>query len=182
MTGQFITQLRGKLLAFTQAELARALEVSPVTINRWENDDPRYKPSDKETRLLEALDELADTIPTDTARRDLHDLLRVSTVAGVIAKAAIERLLKPATVTRLVATPGLGWLGLVADIGVGAALPFFSKTRTQVPAMKLPIPEQPAPKPPEKPRAKTVRKNRGATVRPPAPEAPSLYSLNVETL
>lgn len=127
MTGSFIKQLREQSLELTQAELARALEVSPVTVNRWENEDPRYKPSDKEARLLEALNELVSALKDEVARRELRDVLRVSTISGVIAKAAIGRLLKVGTITLLAATPGLGWFGAVAGIGVGAALPFFAR-------------------------------------------------------
>jgi transcriptional regulator with XRE-family HTH domain len=176
MTGQFIAALRKKLLGLTQAELARALEISPVTLNRWENEDPRYKPSDKETRLLEALDELADSL-SESERRQLHDLLRVSTVAGVIGKAAIERLLKEATITRLAATPGLGWLGLVANVGVGSALPFFSKPRTEGGPPKSSKPAESVAKPVQKKRV-----SRGRPAQVPAPALPGLYSLNVETL
>ena len=178
MTGYFITQLRKKLSGITQAELARALEISPVTINRWENNDPRYKPSDKESRLLEALDELSTSLQDESARQELRDLLRVSTVAGVIGKAAIERLLKLSTITLLAATPGLGWLGLVADIGVGAALPFFSKARE---AIKPSAPDQThAAKehlgsiPPAGSRKKPASA--------PAPASAALYSLSIETL
>lgn len=176
MTGYFITQLRKKLSSITQAELARALEVSPVTINRWENNDPRYKPSDKESRLLEALDELSTSLQTDSARQELRDLLRVSTVAGVIGKAAIERLLKLSTITLLAATPGLGWLGLVADIGVGAALPFFSKARE---AIQPPTPDQTGPS--KKHRTSPAPGGKKpASASAPAP--PALYSLSTETL
>jgi transcriptional regulator with XRE-family HTH domain len=174
MIGYFISKLRGKLLGLTQAELAHALEISPVTLNRWENNDPRYKLSDKESRLLEALDELADTL-TETERRQLHDLLRVSTVAGVIGKAAIERLLKEPTIIRLAATPGLGWLGLVANIGVAAALPFLSTARTTAPTSPA-LPE---------PQPKSAESKRPTRTRPPAippPASPDLYSLSIESL
>ena len=180
MTGNFISKLRAKLLALTQAELARALEISPVTLNRWENNDPRYKPSDKESRLLEALDELADTL-TESERRQLHDLLRVSTVAGVIGKAAIERLLKEPTITRLAATPGLGWLGLVANIGVAAALPFLSTARSRSEDLKFPASLEPASAPkPAQPKGATPRLAR--TRQASTPAAPSLYSLSIESL
>jgi len=177
MTGHFISVFRKKLLDLTQAELARALEISPVTLNRWENGDIRYKPSDKETRLLEALDGLADTLG-EAERRQLHDLLRVSTVAGVIGKAAIERILNEATITRLAATPGLGWLGLVANVGVGAALPFFSKHQPEGRPVKSP---EPPPESPVKP-AQRKRASRVRAARVSAPASPGLYSLSVETL
>jgi transcriptional regulator with XRE-family HTH domain len=181
MTGYFITQLRKKLSGITQAELARALEVSPVTINRWENNDPRYKPSDKESRLLEALDELSTSLQDESARRELRDLLRVSTVAGVIGKAAIERLLKLSTITLLAATPGLGWLGMVADIGVGAALPFFSKARVGG-AIKPPGPDQIHPSR-EPHGGKPPISGPGSRKKPAsAPASASLYSLSIETL
>ena len=181
MTGYFITQLRKKMPGMTQAELGRALEVSPVTINRWENDDPRYKPSDKERRLLEALEELANAIRSEPVRRELLDLLRVSTVAGIIGKAAIEGLLKESTVTLLAATPGLGWLGLVADIGVGAALPFFSKARAESIDAKPEAPDRvETTKPKSKKPARVAPASRPTPA--PAPELPALYSLNVETL
>jgi transcriptional regulator with XRE-family HTH domain len=182
MTGKFITQLRRKLLDITQAEMARALEVSPVTLNRWENDDPRYRPSAKETRLLEAMDELVGTIQSEGGRRELLDLLRVSTVAGVIGKAAMERLLKTTTITLLAATPGLGWLGLVADIGVGAALPFFSKGRAEEPKADRPGPVEMRVGPAEKASKPGKRRARKAVVEVPAPAAPQLYSLSIETL
>jgi transcriptional regulator with XRE-family HTH domain len=124
------------MLNMTQAELARALEVSPVTLNRWENDDPRYKPSDKDVRLLEALQEIVDTHQSESWKRELRDVLRVSTVAGVVGKAAVERVLKVTTITLLAATPGLGWLGVIAGIGVGAALPFFERIRSHAAATK----------------------------------------------
>jgi len=179
MTGYFISTLRKKLFDLTQAELARALEISPVTLNRWENGDPRYKPADKDTRLLEALDELADAL-SENERRQLHDLLRVSTVAGVIGKAAIERLLKEPTITRLAATPGLGWLGLVANVGVGAALPFLSMARTRDHAVNSAQPSAQPVKPAQKKAGagKPVSRERATGV----PSTSSLYSLSIETL
>jgi transcriptional regulator with XRE-family HTH domain len=169
------------MAGMTQAELARALEVSPVTINRWENDDPRYKPSDKERRLLEALDELMDRLRGEAGRRELRDLLRVSTIAGVIGKAAIGRLLKESTITLLAATPGLGWLGLVADIGVGAALPFFSENQISMLPAEPPC-SQPVPKPAGKIRKPKSRSSPAQAIPVALPEPPTLYSLNVETL
>lgn len=145
MTGLFIKQLREQRLELTQAELARALEVSPVTVNRWENEDPRYKPSDKEARLLEALDELVAALKDEVARRELRDVLRVSTIAGVIAKAAIGRHLSVATVTLLAVTPGLGWLGAVVGIGVGAALPFFARLAGHGAEKSAPAPQKAKP-------------------------------------
>jgi transcriptional regulator with XRE-family HTH domain len=179
MTGYFISTLRGKLLDLTQAELARALEISPVTLNRWENGDPRYKPADKDTRLLEALNELADAL-TETERLQLHDLLRVSTVAGVIGKAAIERLLNEPTITRLATTPGLGWLGLVANVGVGSALPFLSMARRQ--AGKFPEKLEPVERMPQKKRRGDKLTGGSRAAQDSAPPSPSLYSLSIETL
>lgn len=181
MKEYFISMLRKKLLGLTQAELARALEISPVTLNRWENGDPRYKPSDKETRLLEALDELADMLG-ESERGQLHDLLRVSTVAGVIGKAAIERLLKEATITRLAATPGLGWLGLVANVGVGAALPFFSRSRMQLHQVKSPEQAESSVKPVQNKPAASKRVSRGRAAPASTPASPALYSLSIESL
>jgi DNA-binding XRE family transcriptional regulator len=123
MTGQHLKQLRVQTLKMTQAELARALEVSPVTVNRWEADDPRYNPPLREKRLLEALDEIASSPSVESEQ--LREVLRASTVAGVVAKMAIGHRLGPATVALLAATPGLGWLGLLCGVGVAAALPFF---------------------------------------------------------
>jgi DNA-binding XRE family transcriptional regulator len=122
----------------TQAEFARALEISAVTLNRWENEDPRYKPSEKDSRSLEAVAEIIETIRDKSRSKknwqnqiaELRDALRISTVAGVIAKAAAGGILKATTVTLLMATPGLGWLGTVAGIGIGAALPFFARLQS----------------------------------------------------
>lgn len=170
----------------TQAELARALEISPVTLNRWENDDRRYRPSDKDIRLLEALEEVVDAIGSDSGMGEMRDVLRVSTVAGVVGKAAVERLLKVSTITLLAATPGLGWLGLMADVGVGAALPFPSRAGAHAQAVKAG--ESGRIEAVVKRAVKPVRKgpmgsSRGSRERwTEAPESPSLYSLSVESL
>ncbi len=137
MTGAFIRRVR-KALPMTQAEFARAFEISAVTLNRWEKEDPRYEPSEKDSRSLEALAEIIERIRSKSQNKkdcqnqitELRDAVRTSTVAGVIAKAAAEGALKVATVTVLMATPGLGWLGTVAGIGIGAALPFFARLQS----------------------------------------------------
>lgn len=127
MTGDNLRHLRKDRLGMTQAEFARALEVSPVTVNRWENVDPRYEPSAKEVRLMEALAEIISNNDNATARKELRDVLLVTSVAGLVAKAAVGRVLSVGTIALLAATPGLGWLGVIAGIGVGAALPFFTR-------------------------------------------------------
>jgi hypothetical protein len=71
----------------------------------------------------------------------------------------------------------LGWLGLVANVGVGAALPFFSKPGTQAGPAKL---SQPAESVVERVKKKRVSRERPAQV--PAPPLAGLYSLNIETL
>lgn len=167
MNGKSMMAIRERVGGLTQAEMARALEVSPVTLNRWENDDPRYKPPVAGIRLLEALDELARGL--DPARKqELVDLLRVTTVAGVIARAAIDQILPIATINRLAATPGLGWLGMVAGVGMGAALPFFSHP---------PKPPKSESEPRQQPRPS---KSKAQSVQ--AAEAQSLYTLGVDSL
>ena len=141
MTGSRILEIRKKL-GLTQAELARALEISSVTVNRWENNDPRYKPSDKDVRLLEALVEIMDKTSKDSEEsiRELRDALRVSTVGGIVGAAALRQLLSTAAICALAATPGLGWIGTIAGIGIGASLPFignlFSKNQKEKPERK----------------------------------------------
>jgi len=147
--------------------MARALEINPITLNRWENDDPRYKTPVAQVRLLEALGELARNLNADE-KPALLDLLRVSTVAGVIARAAIEQILPIETLNRLAATPGLGWLGMVAGVGVGAALPFLPRLSGS------------APKPPRK-RPPSARRPR-AKARPQPAEGQALYTLGVDAL
>ncbi len=121
-----MSAIREGIVGLTQAEMARALEVSPVTLNRWENDDPRYRPPAAQVRLLEALDELVRELDAEE-QLQLLDLLRVTSAAGIIAKAAIEGILPQETKNRLAATPGLAWIGMVAGVGVGASLPFFPR-------------------------------------------------------
>jgi DNA-binding transcriptional regulator YiaG len=132
MTGQQLLKLR-KSLDLTQAQFARALEVSPVTVNRWEKDDARYKISEKEKALLLALQEVASKVKGEELAQMKNALLATS-VAAVIGKAATIGLLPAASVAALLLVPGLGWLAAIAVMGgiaglglSGAALPFFRR-------------------------------------------------------
>jgi transcriptional regulator with XRE-family HTH domain len=163
MNGKAILAIRESIEGFTQAEMARALEVSPVTLNRWENDDPRYRPAISQVRLLEALDELVRRLDPEE-RLKLLDLLRVATVAGIIGKAAIARMLPNETINRLAATPGLGWIGMIAGVGVGAALPFFPRLSRAEQSREVTLPRRRA-----KPKARPI-------------EEAGLYTLGIDAL
>ena len=128
MTGDQIKKIRDQL-GLTQAEFAMALEISAVTVNRWENDDPRYKPSDKEVRLIEALMEILEKTRNQggTPLSEIRDALRVATVGGIVGAAATNQMLSLSTIGILAATRGLGWIGAIAGTGLAASLPFFKK-------------------------------------------------------
>ena len=133
MTGSIIKQFREKV-GLTQAELARALEVSAVTVNRWENDDPRYKPSEKDIRLIEAATEILEAMHarSDSAVAEMRDALRVSSMAGLVGAGAVAGVIGSTSIGILAATPGLGWLGLISGVGIGITLPFFKKLRDRI--------------------------------------------------
>ena len=122
-----IKKLRASL-GLTQAEFARALEVSPVTVNRWEKNDPRYKISEKEKGLLEALKKVVVEATTEEKTSEIKKALIATSVAAVVARAATIGLLPAAMVAGLMVIPGLGWMAALTGFGLASlALPFFQK-------------------------------------------------------
>src|SRR5437870_13891945 len=103
MTGKELEKLRDEDLEFTQSELARALNVSFATVNRWENE---RKPIPVETaRLLQCLQAVVGAAKQPKIGFDLKELREAALttgVAGVVASAASVGLI-PAVLTAALA-------------------------------------------------------------------------------
>ena len=128
MTGKELEKLRDKDLEFTQSELARALNVSFATVNRWENE---RKPIPVETaRLLRCLQAVVDTAKERKTRFDLQELREAALttgVAGVVASAASAGLIPAVLTAALAVTAPFAWIAGIAGVGAAVALSFFKK-------------------------------------------------------
>jgi transcriptional regulator with XRE-family HTH domain len=132
MTGSEMRILRERL-GITQAELARSLNKSIISINRWENTGALSELPDDVARLLDGLKAVADSAekkPARLTKREIREaLLSQAGVIGVIVAAARAGLIPRVLLACIIATPGLGWIAIAAGIGAAAVLPFFQKTR-----------------------------------------------------
>jgi transcriptional regulator with XRE-family HTH domain len=130
MTGKELGKLRDEDLEFTQSDLARALNVSFATVNRWENE---RKPIPVETaRLLQCLQAVVAAAKARKIKFDLKELreaVLTTGVAGVVASAASVGLIPAVLTAALAVTAPFAWIGGIAGIGAAAALSFFKKIR-----------------------------------------------------
>lgn len=133
MSGEELRSLRGAL-GLSQQEMARALDVSFASVNRWETENPRTRrdiPEEK-AALLEALSALVEGVSGAGARPSLEDIAEaVRTegvgVAGVVSKAALAKELpEPTLLATLRRVPPLRWIAGVLGLGVLGSLPFFA--------------------------------------------------------
>src|SRR5438067_12183326 len=89
MTGKELEKLRDEDLEFTQSELARALNVSFATVNRWEKG---HKPIPVETaRLLPCFQPCVDAAKKRKAgfeREELREAALTTRTAGGLGSAA----------------------------------------------------------------------------------------------
>src|SRR5262245_57426106 len=129
MTGKELQNLR-EALGLTQSELARALNVSFATVNRWENE---RKPIPVETaRLLQCLQAVVAVAKEGKIKFDLKEVREAALttgVAGVVASAASVGLIPAVLTAALAVTAPFAWVGAIAGVGAAAALSFFKKTR-----------------------------------------------------
>jgi DNA-binding XRE family transcriptional regulator len=133
MTGDELRKLHDKdHLKLSQTEMARALNVSFATVNRWETG---LKPIPIETaRLLQCfqpLVTLAQKRKTDFDLKDLREAALVTGIAGVVARAASVGMIAPALIAALAITAPFAWIGGIAGVGAALALPFFRKLNTK---------------------------------------------------
>jgi transcriptional regulator with XRE-family HTH domain len=128
MTGEELNKLRKKDLKFSQSELARALNVSFATVNRWEKG---RKPIPVETaRLLQCLQAVVVATKKQKTEFDLKELREAALttgVAGVVASAASLGLIPAVLTAALAVTVPFAWIGGIAGVGAAVALPFFQK-------------------------------------------------------
>jgi DNA-binding XRE family transcriptional regulator len=133
MTGDDLRMLRDKKhLYLSQAELARALNVSFATVNRWETG--RTPIPIETSRLLECFQDVLHSAKKRKAGFDIKDLREAALttgVAGVVAGAASARLIAPALLGALALTAPFAWVGGIAGIGAAAALTFFNKVKAK---------------------------------------------------
>jgi DNA-binding XRE family transcriptional regulator len=132
MTGKELGELRDKdHLKFTQSELARALNVSFATVNRWEKG---HKPIPVETaRLLRCFQPCVEAAKKRKAGFDLEELREAALttgIAGVVASAASAGLIPAVLTAALAVTVPFAWIGGIAGVGAAIALPFFQRLYT----------------------------------------------------
>jgi transcriptional regulator with XRE-family HTH domain len=128
MDAKELRQVRTKL-NLTQQEMARALNISFVTYNRWENGH-RAIPSDA-AKLLDGLQGLMDTAVThgnNLSLDDIREAIMAAGVVGVVSNAAVANMLPTSLIVSLAAVPRLAWLAGAVGIGVVGALAFFRKS------------------------------------------------------
>ena len=119
-------------LGMSQEEMARALNVSFATVNRWEN-QRREMPPDT-GRLLECLADLIDRASTKESRlsvAEVREAVQATGVLGVVSTAALAGKLARHAVLSLAAIPSFSWIAGAVGIGVLGALPFFAKLGKQ---------------------------------------------------
>lgn len=83
MDGSAIKALRARL-NLTQAQLAQLLGVHPITVSRWENNDPQHRPTAYQIGMMQSFETAADKdneIP--------KILVGILITAGVIAAVAL---------------------------------------------------------------------------------------------
>jgi transcriptional regulator with XRE-family HTH domain len=127
MRAEDLARLRHDL-SLNQSDMARALNVSFATLNRWEK---KRRPIPNETvRLLECLRAVANSAKrgkTAFSLNDLRDAVSATGIAGVVGLAASAGFIAPTLVAALSITVPFAWIGAVAGVGAAVALPFFKK-------------------------------------------------------
>lgn len=130
MTTEELRQLRDEL-GLTQQEMAKSLNVSFVTYSRWENGH-RDIPADT-AKLLDGIRLLMTSDvrkKTKLTLADITEAVKSVGVQGVIATAAIRKMLPVTLVASLAIMPAYAWLaGAAGLVGLGA-LSFFKKSKT----------------------------------------------------
>lgn len=119
--------------ALTKQDWAKALGISIASMHRYV--DPKAKgevPEDK-ARLMTALLKVVEL--TKLPPRVIVEAIKVTGVAGVVARAATAGVLPISMVTLLASIPALAWIGALggavgAVIGVGT-LAFFQKIKPE---------------------------------------------------
>lgn len=142
MEASELREVRDKL-GLTQQEMARALSVSFVTYNRWENE---HREIPAETgRLLAAVRTL---IASETKRKhavtvhDVSEAVKAVGVQGVVSAAAVRKLVPASVIASLSLLPTFAWVGgILGMVGLGA-LSFFAKSSDDA-NIKTPAPEEP---------------------------------------
>jgi transcriptional regulator with XRE-family HTH domain len=112
----------------SQEKLARALNVSFATINRWEN-GRRDIPQDTAT-LLECLAALLDRPSANKSEPDSQEIIQAVESAGVsrvVSVAAMAGKLPRSVLQALASVPAFAWIAATVGIGVLGSLPFFLK-------------------------------------------------------
>jgi DNA-binding XRE family transcriptional regulator len=129
MTGEELLTLR-KRLDLSQSELARALNVSFATVNRWEKGHTTIPV--ETARLLRCLEPVMESARKGKTPFDIGDLREAALttgIAGVVAGAAASGLIVPALLGALALTAPFAWIGGIAGIGAASALTFFTKLK-----------------------------------------------------
>ena len=128
MTAAELASLR-KRLGMSQKEMAQALNVSTITIVRWEKPEGRGIPPET-ARLLECLagllDKVSDAEPQITPD-EIREALRATGILGVVTTGAMSGTIPQNQLMRLTAMPAFAWLGGVLGLTGAVALPFFVK-------------------------------------------------------
>jgi len=131
MKPEDLKRLRHRL-EMSQEEMARALNVSFATVNRWEKQRREIPPD--AAKLLECLAELLDKASTKESRlsaEEVRQAVEATGVLGVVSSAALAGKLARGTVLSLAAIPSFSWIAGVVGIGVLGALPYFAKLGKQ---------------------------------------------------
>ena len=119
-------------LDLTQQAMAKALNVSFVTYNRWEKNH-RAVPEDT-SKLLDTIRLLLTPDVQKKTRLTLAEIREAVNrvgVQGVVATAAIRRLLPVSVIASLAVIPAYAWLaGAAGLVGLGA-LSFFTKSKAR---------------------------------------------------